>query len=152
MICKVRLRLRSTESLLSSRSSRTSVRAMGSDAAPRQPSTVLNLQTKFWNAVGVGLVPILKFIDDTALLGRAPHPAPVLPVPHEPHAPTSTAKVDEILKGLDAHKLQWVNTGTKQRADLLGQVLANVMQLAPQLARIGAHYKGSYEAGDGEEM
>lgn len=125
--------------------------SMGS-ASVRQPSGVLNAQTKLWNAVGVGLQPLLQLADDTALLGRAGIPSPILPVPHEPHAPTPTAKVDEILKSLDAHRQQWAHTNPQQRAEMLSQVLQNVMQLTPKLAKAGAQYKGCYEAGDGEEM
>lgn len=121
-------------------------------SAVRQPSRVLSAQTGFWNALGVSLQPLLKLADDTALLGRAPIPAPVLPTPHEPHPPTPTDRVDDILKGLDARKQDWVNTSTRQRARLLQAVLQNVMQLAPKFAKAGARYKGAYEAGDGEEM
>lgn len=113
---------------------------------------MLNLKTKVWNAVGAGLQPLLKLADDTALLGRVPVPPTTLPVPHEPHEATSTAKIDEVLKGLDAHKQQWVSTSTKQRAELLKQVLENVVQLGPKLAHAGGRHKGSYESGDGEEM
>jgi hypothetical protein len=117
-----------------------------------QPSKGLNAKTRFWDAVGVGLQPLLKLADDTGLLGRGAVPAPCLPVPNEPHPATPKAKVDEIIKLLDANRQQWVSTSPKQRAELLGQVLQNVMQSAPQLAKLGTHYKGSYEPAEGEEM
>jgi acyl-CoA reductase-like NAD-dependent aldehyde dehydrogenase len=60
--------------------------------------------------------------------------------------------VDEILKSLDARKQNWASTSARQRAQLLGAVLRNVMQLAPKLAKAGARHKGAYEAADGEEM
>lgn len=117
-----------------------------------EPSKLLNWQTKLWNVVGVALQPVLKLADDTGALGKAIPPAAVLPVPHQPHAPTPTAKIDEVLKQLDAHKQQWVNTGTKQRAEMLAQVLDNLVLLGPKLAKIGTRYKGSYEGGEGEEL
>lgn len=117
-----------------------------------EPSCLLNWQTKIWNAVGVALQPVLKLADDTGALGKAPIPPAVLPVPHMPHASTPTAKIDEVLQQLDSHKQQWVNTGTKQRAEMLAQVLDNLVSLGPKLAQIGTRYKGSYEGAEGEEM
>jgi hypothetical protein len=118
----------------------------------RQPSTGLTAKTKFWDAVGVGLQPLLMLADAAGLLGRGAVPAPCLPVPNEPHPATPTARIDEIVKSLDAHKQQWVDTSPKQRAELLGQVLQNLMQLTPKLAKLGARYKGLYEPAEGEEM
>lgn len=118
----------------------------------RQPSKGLTAKTRFWDTIGVGLQPLLKLADDAGLLGRGAVPAPCLPVPNEPHPATPTARVDEIIRSLDAHKQQWVSTGPKQRAELLGQVLQNLMQLTPKLAKLGAHYKGAYESAEGEEM
>jgi hypothetical protein len=113
---------------------------------------MLQLKTKFWNAFGSSLQPLLRLADDASLLGRAKHPRTVLPVPHQPQQPTTTAKIDEMLNSLNSHKQQWYNTSTEQRAGLLGQVLTNVTQLAPKLSKTGARYKGSYEGAEGEEM
>jgi hypothetical protein len=113
---------------------------------------MLQFKTKFWNAFGASLQPLLRFADDTALLGRAKHPRTVLPVPHKPQQPTTTTKIDELLHSLNSHKQQWYNTSTEQRAALLGQVLTNVTQLAPKLSKIGARHKGSYEGAEGEEL
>jgi acyl-CoA reductase-like NAD-dependent aldehyde dehydrogenase len=96
--------------------------------------------------------PILRVADDTAALGRVPVPPSVLPAPHAPLPPTSPAAIDEALQRLDARKQEWVGTSMARRAALLSEVLANAMRLAPQLARAGTSAKGSYEAGDGEDM
>lgn len=111
-----------------------------------------SLETKFWNGFGVALQPLLKVADDTGVLGRVPIPPTELPCPHPPMAPTSTVKVDEILHGLSSHKQQWARTSTTHRAHMLTEVMRNCIELAPKLARAGTQAKGSFEAGDGEDM
>lgn len=110
------------------------------------------MSAAFWNGVGVVLQPLLRLADTTGITGKvAPRPA-VLPTPHRPHAPTTAPEVDVLLQRLDAAKASWVAVEPARRAELLGQCVKHVMELAPEMARVGTAAKGSYEGGVGDDM
>ncbi len=46
-----------------------------------------------------------------------------------PQQPTSLQQIEQILKGLDGRKKQWVTLGCKERAHLLRECLSNSMKV-----------------------
>lgn len=110
------------------------------------------MASAFWNVCGASLQPILRLADKTKITGKIKPLAPVLPVPPKPVETSSFREIDEHLRRLDACKSEWVQLGTKQRAQLLTQCLRNFMTMTEQFARAGTEAKGSYEGGIGDEM
>ena len=109
---------------------------------------------EFWTAVGIhtfrASAAAAKFLRG---MGGARSPHPFVPgCPHTPRTPTSNKVIESCLYILKEKKQAWAQASSAEKAELLEKCLANMVDVADDVAKVTVKVKGSYESGLGEEL
>ncbi len=102
-----------------------------------------------WGVLAAVLQPVLGLASSIQAIKIKPKPA-VLPVGLAPHPASTREQVEAAIQQLDPQS--WVTAPASKRAALLDRCMHNLVDAAPEVARLSVQAKGAYGAGLGEEM